>query len=87
MDLFRVQGRWGPSARLAWVRCVLKASTDVCGGSQLSKAAPNSFPPAEYFEQWASFMDGVFEQHVNNIIRLGEIRVRKCYNIDTLDGR
>ena len=68
MDLFRVQGRWGPSARLAWVRCVLKASTDVCGGSQLSKAAPNSFPPAEYFEQWASFMDGVFQQHVNNII-------------------
>jgi hypothetical protein len=70
MDLFRVQGRWGPSARLAWVRCVLKTTTDVCGGSQLSKVAQNTFPAPEYFELWADYIDGVFVQHVNNIIRV-----------------
>ena len=69
MDLLRVQGRWGPAVRLAWVRSVLKTGTDVCSGRQLSKTAPNSFPTPAYFDQWAEFMDAEFLQHINNIIK------------------
>lgn len=69
MDLLRVQGRWGAAVRLAWVRSVLKTGTDVCGGRQLSKTAPNSFPTPAYFDQWADFLDQEFSQHMNNIIK------------------
>ena len=69
MDLFRVQGRWGPSVRLAWIRVILKTNLDVCGGSQLSKLAPNTFPTSDYFELWASTIDNIFKSHVNNIIK------------------
>lgn len=69
MDLLRVQGRWGAAVRLAWVRSVLKTGTDVCGGRQLSKTAPNSFPTPAYFDQWAEFLDKEFSQHMNNIIK------------------
>ena len=69
MDLFRVQGRWGPSVRLAWIRVILKTSLDVCGGSQLSKLAPNTFPAPDYFELWATTIDNIFKAHVNNIIK------------------
>ena len=64
-----MQGRWGPAVRLAWVRSVLKTCTDVCGGRQLSKSAPNSFPTPAYFDQWAEFLDAEFSQHKNNIIK------------------
>lgn len=83
MDLFRVQGRWGPSARLAWVRCVMKTNTDVCGGDQLSKGAPNTFPTQEYFTLWADFIDGVFVQHVNNIIRAEKYHAAGMKDIKT----
>ena len=69
MDLFRVQGRWGPSVRLAWIRVILKTNLDVCGGSQLSKLAPNTFPAPGYFELWATAIDKIFREHVNNIIK------------------
>ena len=49
MDLFRVQGRWGASARLAWIRCILRSVNDVCDGQDLSKQSPNSFPSPSYF--------------------------------------
>lgn len=78
MDLFRVQGRWGPSVRLAWVRCVLMNSTDVCGGAQLSKTAPNTFPTPEFFDIWAKFLDNVFQQHVNNIVK--PVKAGRSYN-------
>lgn len=76
MDVFRVQGRWGPSARLSWVRCVLKTSTDVCGGSQLSKSAVNTFPSSSYFEIWADVIDAQFKLHVNNIIKSRKVEVK-----------
>ena len=44
MDLMRVQGRWGPAARMAYIRAILKSVTDVTGGEGLSKEAPNAFP-------------------------------------------
>ena len=71
-----MQGRWGPSARLAWVRCVLKTSTDVCGGSQLSKTAVNTFPSSTYFDLWANVMDAQFMLHVNNIIKSRKVEVK-----------
>jgi hypothetical protein len=76
MDLFRVQGRWGPAARLAWVRCVLKTSTDVCGGSRLSKSAVNTFPSSTYFDIWADVIDAQFMLHVNNIIKSRRVEVK-----------
>ena len=69
MDLFRVQGRWGPSVRLAWIRIVLKSNVDVCGGSQLSRTAVNTFPSSDYFQLWAEIIDQIFKSHVNNIIK------------------
>jgi len=68
MDLFRVQGRWAAAARLAWVRCVLSDVKDVSGGQPLSKSAPNTFPGASFWERWATFLDEVWMQHINNII-------------------
>lgn len=69
MDVMRVAGRWGPAARLGYVR-ILKSVNDVCDGEQLTKEAPNSFPDWDYFQRWA---DVVFEpawvMHKNNIIK------------------
>ena len=76
MDLFRVQGRWGPAARLAWIRCVLKTSTDVCGGSQLSKTAVNTFPSSLYFDLWADIIEAQFMLHVNNIIKSRKAEIK-----------
>jgi hypothetical protein len=49
---------------------VSRTSTDVCGGSQLSKTSPNTFPTPQYFNQWAEFIEKIFEEHVNNIIKI-----------------
>jgi len=69
MDVMRVAGRWGPAARLGYVR-LLKTVNDVCDGEQLTKEAPNSFPDWNYFQEWA---EEVFEpnwsMHKNNIIK------------------
>lgn len=70
MDLLRVQGRWAASARLAYVRCVLKDPKDVSAGQTLSKSAPNSFPDASYWHKWETYLDGIFSQHVNNIVKV-----------------
>jgi hypothetical protein len=69
MDLLRVQGRWGPAARLAWVRCVLNSPTDVSGGEQLSKNAPNTFPPPAFWDKWARFFELSWRTSTNNIIK------------------
>ena len=55
MDLFRVQGRWGPAAKLSWIRCVLNSEKDVAGGSALDKTAPNIFPTQDCWNAWANF--------------------------------
>lgn len=68
MDLMRVQGRWAGAARLSWLRCVCSSSTDVSGGSQLSKAAPNTFPNMSYWEVWANSFEKVWPAHINNVI-------------------
>eukprot|EP00808_Paulinella_micropora_P025691 g57099.t1 len=68
MDLFRVMGRWGPAARLAWVRTVFTGVTDSCGGHQLSETAPNTCPPNSYWQSWGHFIERVFAQHVNQVI-------------------
>eukprot|EP00808_Paulinella_micropora_P025729 g1755.t1 len=68
MDLFRVMGRWGPAARLAWVRTVFTGVTDSCGGHQLSDAAPNTCPPDSYWQSWGHFIERVFDQHVDKVI-------------------
>jgi len=69
MDVMRVAGRWGPAARLGYVR-LLKSVNDVCDGEQLTKEAPNSFPDWNYFQEWA---EEVFEpdwgMHKNNVIK------------------
>jgi hypothetical protein len=88
MDLLRVQGRWAPSARLAWLRCVSSASTDVSGGAQLSKSAPNTFPSPEYWDTWGAIFEEIWPSHINNIIIIinapqkFDIKKKHTYNID-----
>ena len=55
MDLFRVQGRWGAAARLAWIRCVLSSEKDVCNGEQLDKSAPHVFPGQNVWDNWVLY--------------------------------
>lgn len=69
MNILRTQGRWAASARLAYLR-LLKSVNDVCGGEQLSKEAPNTFPELEYFEGWAEYFNKVWLMHKNNVIEL-----------------
>lgn len=69
MDMMRVQGRWGPAARLAWVRTVLTAATDAAGGEQLSKSAPNTFPAPAFWDIWGNYLDKMWSGHINNIIK------------------
>jgi hypothetical protein len=66
MDLFRVQGRWGASARLAWIRCILQSVNDVSDGQALSKESPNLFPSPSYFS-------GTYQLHVcfQNLVEWG----------------
>lgn len=63
-----IQGRWGPAARLAWVRCVLSSATDVSGGMLLTQDAPYSFPPPGFWTNWAIFLEQQWALHINNII-------------------
>jgi hypothetical protein len=69
MEILRTQGRWAASVRLAYVR-LLKTANDVCGGEQLSKDAPVTFPSAEYFEEWADYFEKIWLMHKNNVIEL-----------------
>jgi len=84
IDLFRVQGRWGAAARLAYVRTILHSSTDVSGGDQLSKEAPNTCPATSYWDQWGTFLSEIFSAHVNNVIKIQRDMVvdRYSYRID-----
>jgi hypothetical protein len=68
MEVLRTQGRWAASARLAYVR-MLKSVNDVCGGEQLSKQAPNTFPAPDYFEVWAEYFNKLWKMNVNNVIK------------------
>lgn len=69
MEILRTQGRWAASARLAYIR-LLKSATDVCGGEQLSKEAPYTFPMGDYFEGWGEYFDKIWVMHKNNVIEL-----------------
>ena len=69
MEILRTQGRWAASARLAYVR-MLKSVGDVCGGEQLSKEAPNTFPTADYFDLWAEYFNKLWKMNVNNVIKM-----------------
>ena len=62
------QGRWGPAARLAWVRCVLSSATDVSAGQLLTNEAPNSFPGPGLWTSWAIFLEAQWAMHINNIV-------------------
>lgn len=78
MDLFRVQGRWGAAARLAYVRAILYSTTDVSDGSQLTKTADNSFPLDSTWDHWAQFFEQTWSEHVNNVIKV--LPVANCVN-------
>lgn len=87
MDLMRVQGRWAASARLSWLRCVATSSTEVSGGIQLTKAAPNTFPPMSYWELWATIFEKVWPSHINNVIidlppNKFDLKKKHAYRID-----
>jgi hypothetical protein len=69
MDLLRVQGRWAAAVRLAWVRCVLSAATDVAGGEPLSKTAPNTFPGPQYWQDWAAAFEPIWQAHRKKVIK------------------
>jgi hypothetical protein len=61
--LLRVQGRWGPAARMAWLRVVCKRMTDVSAGERLSKTAPNSCPADAQWQAWARLFEAVWATH------------------------
>jgi hypothetical protein len=90
IDLFRVQGRWAASARLAYIRVILGSVTDVSNNEALSKAAANSFPVFAYFQQWESFLEEIWRQHMNNIVKIhapgadggGGVRRQYRYHVD-----
>lgn len=69
MDLMRVQGRWAASARLSWIRCILTAATEVSGGDQLTKSAPNTFPDLTFWNRWGDWFDLLWGVHLNNVIK------------------
>lgn len=60
LDIFRVQGRWAASARLAYIKCILD---DIVKEQQ-------SFPDMKYFEKWDKFIEKIWLQHMNNIIQV-----------------
>jgi hypothetical protein len=90
LDLMRVQGRWGPAARLSWIRCVLTSSTEVSSGQQLSRSAPNSFPEKKFWDKWEEWFNAIWSVHVNNVIKeippgKFDLIKRHSYSIDS-DG-
>ena len=72
LDLFRVQGRWGPAARLAYIRCLCKNNvdevTDSSGNIPLTKEAPNIFPDNNYWAAWGAYLESIWNEHINNVI-------------------
>ena len=68
MDLMRVQGRWGPAARLAYVRCILTCPNDVSGEEGLSKEAPSVFPGWDHWLSWEKFFTTEWENCRKSII-------------------
>ena len=72
LDLMRVQGRWAAASRMAYVRTICHAVTDVTGGAPLSKASVNLFPDHKYWLKWEQFFEGVWVQHLNNVIKAAE---------------
>jgi hypothetical protein len=49
---------------------MLKSAGDVCGGEQLSKEAPNTFPQTEYFQSWGIYFEKIWLMHKNNVIEM-----------------
>lgn len=68
MELFHVQGRWNRSARLAYVRTVLRASGDVCQGP-LTREAPSTVPDERLWSRWSDFFESVWATHGNNVVK------------------
>ena len=69
-------GRWAAATRLAYVRAILKANTDVCDGHQLSKTAPNVFPQNDYFDGWAVYFEAIWQEHINNVVEIAQRKDR-----------
>lgn len=70
LDLLRVQGRWGPAARLAWIRCVATSAKDVSGGQPLSKEAPNTAPKPQIWDAWSEFLEDIWTQHLDSVVEI-----------------
>ena len=68
VSLMRVQGRWAPAARLAWLRVVCRRTTDLSGGERLSKGAPDVCPTAAAWAEWAAFFEAGWERHRHAIV-------------------
>ena len=86
MDVVRVQGRWPAAVRLAYTR-ILRSVNDVCDGLPLTRDAPNTFPPWEYFEDWANAVfEPAWSMHKNSIIRMltNDKKHSPEYSIDRL---
>jgi hypothetical protein len=79
-----LKGRWGPAARLAWIRCIATSSSDVSGGQLLTQDAPYSFPAPGFWTNWAIFLEQHWAQHINNVITtvvppLGHVMAGKMF--------
>jgi hypothetical protein len=65
----------------------LQSSTDVAGGEQLSKLAPNTFPAPSFWISWGNFLDAEWTGHINNIIKVTtptkfELKKKRSYALD-----
>ena len=69
MEVFHCQGRWNRAARLAWVRTIMSSSASVCEGP-LSRDAENLFPDEQLWTSWSRFLESIWVQHTNNVIKI-----------------
>lgn len=69
LSLLRVQGRWAPAARLAWLRVACKRTTDISDGERLSKDAPNTCPPAAAWAKFAAFLEEGWGRHAASVVQ------------------
>lgn len=71
VELMRVQGRWGPALRLAWLRVACKSANDVVkDGYKLEGDAPSIVPGADVWaRKWASGFNREWKRHAPAMIR------------------
>jgi len=70
VQLMRVQGRWGPALRLAWLRVACTSLADAVHGGELRADAPSAVPHADVWNgKWAAFVQPEWTRSMRSIIQ------------------